>query len=256
MMMATWQMVVGAIAQDATAVPGIHQSVWTAVTSITSVIFGTDAFHGSFHFWSVAFGLMGHMANSMMLGVVALALGRFILGARTNPFAGTMLGVAVGVILEVVIVNKIVNRIQDVETLYTSTPEWSWWMAHGIFGMTSAGSAPCSCAAAPTGEHAAPGDRVTTTAFGDRHRRDGGAGLRRDRLGVALAGLPANWATGLLWGAILTVLALWMMSTIGAVHPAIRRGEQTEPGPAATNFGSMTPLGSLMGTSSSEWCSA
>jgi hypothetical protein len=65
--------------------------------------------------------------------------------------------------------------------------------------------------------------------------------------GVALVDLPANWWTGALWGVILTVFALAMMSTIGSVHPAIRRGEQDDPGLAATNFGSMTPLGSLMG---------
>jgi hypothetical protein len=38
-----------------------------------------------------------------------------------------------------------------------------------------------------------------------------------------------------------------MMSTIGTVHPAMRRGDQDDPGPAATHFGRMTPLGSLMG---------
>lgn len=65
--------------------------------------------------------------------------------------------------------------------------------------------------------------------------------------GVALVGLPANWATGLAWGAILTVLALLMMSSMRSAHPAIRRGEQEDPGPAATNFGAMTPMGSLMG---------
>lgn len=65
--------------------------------------------------------------------------------------------------------------------------------------------------------------------------------------GVALVDLPANWATGLIWGGILTVLALWMMSAVGSVHPAIRRGDQENPGIAATNFGAMTPLGSLMG---------
>jgi hypothetical protein len=37
-----------------------------------------------------------------------------------------------------------------------------------------------------------------------------------------------------------------MMSSMRAVHPAIRRGEQTDPGPAASNFGGMTPLGSLL----------
>ncbi len=65
--------------------------------------------------------------------------------------------------------------------------------------------------------------------------------------GVALVGMPANWLTAIVWGVILWVLALLMMSTIGAVHPAIRRGEQEDPGPAATNFGAMTPVGSLMG---------
>ncbi len=33
--------------------------------------------------------------------------------------------------------------------------------------------------------------------------------------GVALIGLPANWLTGLVWGAILTALALLMLSTMG-----------------------------------------
>lgn len=65
--------------------------------------------------------------------------------------------------------------------------------------------------------------------------------------GVALAGLPANWLTAMGWGVILWLLALLMMSTMGSVHPAIRRGEQEDPGPAATNFGAMTPLGSLIG---------
>jgi hypothetical protein len=65
--------------------------------------------------------------------------------------------------------------------------------------------------------------------------------------GVGLLGLPANWLTGLGWGAILTLLALLMLSTIGAVHPGIRMGEQEDPGLMATNFGAMTPLGSLMG---------
>jgi hypothetical protein len=38
-----------------------------------------------------------------------------------------------------------------------------------------------------------------------------------------------------------------MMSTIGAVHPAIRRGELEDPGFMMLNLGPMTPLGSLMG---------
>jgi hypothetical protein len=65
--------------------------------------------------------------------------------------------------------------------------------------------------------------------------------------GAVLFGLPANWLTALAWSVVLTALALVMMSTIGAVHPAMRQGEQADPGPAATNFGRMTPVGSLAG---------
>lgn len=65
--------------------------------------------------------------------------------------------------------------------------------------------------------------------------------------GVLLMGWTADWSSGLLWGVVLWALALLMMSSIGAVHPAIRRGEQADPGPAATNFGKLTPLGSLFG---------
>lgn len=65
--------------------------------------------------------------------------------------------------------------------------------------------------------------------------------------GIALLGWVATWATGLLWGVILWMLAAILMSSIGAVHPAMRRGDEEDPGPAAINFGPMTPVGSLMG---------
>lgn len=65
--------------------------------------------------------------------------------------------------------------------------------------------------------------------------------------GAALLDVDLDWLSGLGWGTVLWVLALLMMSTIGSVHPAIRRGAQDDPGPAATNFGKMTPVGSLLG---------
>jgi hypothetical protein len=136
MMMAMWQMVVGAIAQDPTADPGIHTSFWTAVTSIPSVIFGQSWFHGSFEFWAVFLGLMGHMMNSMVLGTIGVGLATTLLGKRPNIAAAMAFGMMFGLVLEVVVVNLVVNRIQDVNTLYTSTPEWSWWVAHAMFGAT------------------------------------------------------------------------------------------------------------------------
>jgi hypothetical protein len=136
MVMAMWQMVVGAIAQDPTAVPGIHTSFWTAVTSIPSVIFGLSWFHGSFDFGAVFLGLMGHMMNSMMIGAVGIGLATSLLGNRPSIAKAMALGMMFGLVLEVVVVNLVVNQIQTVNTLYTSTPEWSWFVAHAMFGAT------------------------------------------------------------------------------------------------------------------------
>lgn len=38
-----------------------------------------------------------------------------------------------------------------------------------------------------------------------------------------------------------------MMSEIGSVHLASLRGQREDPGPAATDFGPLTPVGRLMG---------
>ena len=134
MVMAMWQMVVGAIAQQPTAVAGIDTSFWTAITAIPSVVLGLDWFHGSFEAGAVLVGLMGHMMNSMMLGAVGVGLATLVLGARPSIAKAMAFGMMFGLLLEVVVVNLVVNQIQTVDTLYTSTPEWSWWVAHAMFG--------------------------------------------------------------------------------------------------------------------------
>lgn len=58
--------------------------------------------------------------------------------------------------------------------------------------------------------------------------------------GVALVGLLANWLAVAVWGVILWALAHLAMSTTGSMHAAIRKGEQEDPGPAATDFGAVT----------------
>jgi hypothetical protein len=136
MMMAIWQMIVGAIAKDPTAVPGIHTTFWTPVEGIWSVIFGVHHFHGDWHTVPVLGGIAGHMMNSMILGIVGAALIAWILGRRPNIGAAMMLAVVYGIAIEAILVNGIINNAQKIETLYYSTPTWSWWVAHGIFGMT------------------------------------------------------------------------------------------------------------------------
>lgn len=91
-------------------------------------------------------------------------------------------------------------------------------------------------------------------AGSDRARRLGvlilhGVGILQGvawAFGCALVGVPTNWFTGLVWGLILTVLAAMFLSSIGAVHPRIRRGEAPDPGPLAVHMGAMTPTALLI----------
>jgi hypothetical protein len=135
LIMAAWQMVVAAIAQNPTAVPGIHQTLWTPPEGIWSVVFGVHHFHGTFHFIPVFGGIFGHLANSVILGILGVSLLTAILGRRPNLAAATVLGVAYGIAVEAVLINLIINT-QKIRTLYSATPHWSWWVGHGIFGMT------------------------------------------------------------------------------------------------------------------------
>lgn len=98
------------------------------------------------------------------------------------------------------------------------------------------------------GSWIAPAGTGTARALGiGMHHTNGALLAIAWAYGVALVDLPANWWTGLLWGGVLTVLTWLMMSTIGSVHPAIRRGELDDPGFMMLNLGRMTPLGSLTG---------
>lgn len=65
--------------------------------------------------------------------------------------------------------------------------------------------------------------------------------------GVALIESPANWFTAMVWGAVLWALGLLLLTSLGPAHPAIRRGEQHDPGMAGTNFGRATPTVSFLG---------
>src|SRR4051794_28119514 len=133
--MAAWQMVVAAIAQNRTTVHGIHQTLWTPPEGIWSVAFGVHHFHGSFHFIPVFGGIVGHLGNSVILGVVGVALLTVVLGRRPNLGAAIALGTAYGIAVEAILINGIINT-QKIQTLYSSTPHWSWWIGHGIFGVT------------------------------------------------------------------------------------------------------------------------
>ncbi len=98
---------------------------------------------------------------------------------------------------------------------------------------------------------AEPGSSAARWTGGVIHSMNGAVLALAWVYGAALLGVPANWVTALVWAVVLTGLALWM-STIGPAHPAMRAHRHDDPGPAATNFGSMTPVGSLIGTWSTD----
>ena len=133
--MAAWQMVVAAIAQNSTTVPGIQQTLWTPPEAIWSVVFGVHHFHGSFHFIPVFGGIVGHMGNSLIVGLAGVVVLTAILGSRPNPVAAVALGAAYGIAVQAILISWIINT-QKIQTLYSSTPHWSWWVGHGIFGVT------------------------------------------------------------------------------------------------------------------------
>src|SRR3954451_11888435 len=109
LMYAAWQVVVAAIAQEPTAVPGIHQTLWTPPEGIWSVVFGVHHFHGSFHFLPVLGGIVAHLGNSLILGILGAALLTATLGRRPNPAAAVVLGVAYGIAVDAILINGIVN---------------------------------------------------------------------------------------------------------------------------------------------------
>jgi hypothetical protein len=135
LMYAAWQMVVSAIAQDPTAVPGIHQTLWTPPEGIWSVVFGVHHFHGSFHFIPVFGGIVAHLGNALVLGILGVSLLSAILGRRPNPAAAVVFGVAYGIAVDAILLLWIINT-QKIQTLYSASPHWSWWIGHGIFGVT------------------------------------------------------------------------------------------------------------------------
>jgi len=42
---------------------------------------------------------------------------------------------AYGIAVNAILISWIIN-MQKIQTLYSSTPHWSWWVGHGIFGVT------------------------------------------------------------------------------------------------------------------------
>ncbi len=131
--MLAWQMAVGGLAEESTAVPGIPTGVGSMPNSVMAFFFGVDSF-GAGYRYSTYPGIAIHLGLASLFGALGLMVIATVAGARPGCLTALAFGVGYGLLLEVVLLNLLVNQIQDVNTVYTATPEWSWWAAHALYG--------------------------------------------------------------------------------------------------------------------------
>jgi hypothetical protein len=129
MMMAAVEMIYGWVSSAHTA--------WDAPMGIWAYIGGLDHFgHPANHIWPILLGLGGHMMNSMIIGIVFVALMRML----RNPPGALMLGTAYGVGLWALMRYVLLPINTPEDRLFTTSmisPQWVWWVAHVALGMTA-----------------------------------------------------------------------------------------------------------------------
>lgn len=133
--MIAWEMTSAEIAMEPTVVTGIRSSAWTPVTAIASFLLGVDALSAAFAPGAIVLGLLVHFAMSAVLGVAGTAALVWVLGYRPGPLGAALCGAAYGLFLEIAVMNVVVTSIQDPDVIYRAAPEWTWWVAHGAYGI-------------------------------------------------------------------------------------------------------------------------
>lgn len=133
--MIAWEMTAAEIAREPTVVAGIGSSTWTPVTAIAAFLLGVDALSAAFAPGAIVLGLLIHLAVSAALGVAGTAGLVWVLGYRPGPLGSALYGAGYGLFLEIVVMNVVVSSIQDPNVVYRAAPEWTWWVAHGAYGI-------------------------------------------------------------------------------------------------------------------------
>jgi len=131
MMMAITEMIYGWVSSAHTA--------WDAPMAIWAWIGGLNHFgQPANHVGPIILGLGGHMTNSMIAGVVFVTL---LSAVRVRSgLVAIMLGVGYGLLLWVIMRYGILPLRDSTKVLFTTSmvsPQWVWWLAHGILGMTA-----------------------------------------------------------------------------------------------------------------------
>jgi hypothetical protein len=131
MMMALTEMIYGWVSSAHTA--------WDAPMAIWAWIVGLNHFgQPANHIGPIILGLGGHMMNSIIAGVTFIALMTAL--RLRNELAAIMFGVAYGLVLWVIMRYGILPLRTSTKTLFTTStvsPQWVWWLAHALLGMTA-----------------------------------------------------------------------------------------------------------------------
>jgi uncharacterized membrane protein YagU involved in acid resistance len=118
-----WAMVVGLFTSTLWAPPqGIAQSI------------GIGTAGHNFQLVPLITGLMGHMMNSIVLGVIFIAIARAI---RLQGIAAVVGGMVYGVIVYVAMYWVLLRGVlsSTSASFLSANPEWSWIAAHLMFGV-------------------------------------------------------------------------------------------------------------------------
>lgn len=123
MVFAMWAMAVGIFTSTLWAPPqGIAQSI------------GIGAAGHNFQLVPFVVGLMGHMMNSIVLGVIFIAIARAL---RFQGMPAVVAGMVYGVIVYVgmywVLLRGVLSSTSA--SFLSANPEWSWIAAHLMFGV-------------------------------------------------------------------------------------------------------------------------
>jgi hypothetical protein len=131
MMMALVEMLYG-WASDA-------HTFWDAPMAIWSWVAGLEHFgQPQNHVGPIILGLGGHMMNSVVVGVAFAAL---ITALRPRgDLTPIVVGIAYGLGAWVVMRYGVLPLNSGEDDLFTTnlvSPQWVWWLAHGVLGMTA-----------------------------------------------------------------------------------------------------------------------
>jgi hypothetical protein len=113
-------------------------TAWDAPMAIWAWIVGLNHFgQPGNHIGPILLGLGTHMVISMIAGVVFVAVLATI-RLRINALA-VVLGIAYGLVLWVITRYGLLPLRDSTKALFTTSmvsPQWVWWLAHGLFGLT------------------------------------------------------------------------------------------------------------------------